>query len=88
MQAVFFLDALQSYSFVKHIHWIDFNNFNIVEVCTVQLYYQGKYIRKYGTRYQQKLNKVGSGSGAKKLDLDIPRTAVKSWFGICLQTGI
>ncbi len=35
----FFLNALQSYSVVKHIQWIDLNNFNVLEVCSVQLYY-------------------------------------------------
>ncbi len=32
-----FLNALQSYSVVKHIQWIDLNNFNVLEVCTVQV---------------------------------------------------
>ncbi len=34
---IFFLNALQSYSVVKHLHGIDLNNFNVLEVCTVQL---------------------------------------------------
>lgn len=38
----FFLNALQSYSIVKHIHWIDLNHFNVLEVRIVQLYYLGK----------------------------------------------
>lgn len=29
---------VQRYSTVKHIHWIDFNNFNGLEGCTAQLY--------------------------------------------------
>ncbi len=52
----FFLNALQSYSIVKHIHWIDFNNFNVVEVCTVQLNYLGKYEYGIGTLYRQILS--------------------------------
>ncbi len=46
---IFFLNALQSYSIFKHIHWIDFNNFNVLGVCTVQLYYLGKYKYRIGT---------------------------------------
>lgn len=30
-----FLNVLQSYTVVKQIDWIDLNNFNLVEVCTV-----------------------------------------------------
>ncbi len=52
---IFFLNALQSYSVIKHIHRIDFNNFNVLEVCTVQ-HYLGKYKYRIGTWYQQILN--------------------------------
>lgn len=31
----------ESYSIIKHIHWIDFNNFNVLEVCTMELYSLG-----------------------------------------------
>ncbi len=32
------------YSIFKRIHWFDFNNFNVFEVCTVQLYYIGSIV--------------------------------------------
>ncbi len=56
MQAIFFLNTLQSYSVVKHIHWMDINNFSVVEVCPVQLYYLGKYKYRIGTWYRQIFN--------------------------------
>lgn len=56
MQAFFFLDVLQSYSVVKHIYPIIFNNFNVFQACTVQLYYLGKYKYRIRTQYQQILN--------------------------------
>ncbi len=41
MQAIFF-HALQSYSIVKHMHWIDFSNVGVLKACTEQLHYLGK----------------------------------------------
>ncbi len=44
MQVILYIktNTLQRYSFVKHIYRIDFNNANVLEVCTVQLCYLGK----------------------------------------------
>ncbi len=53
---VFFFNALQSYSVLKDVHWVDFNNFNVLEVCTMQLYFLGKYKYRIEILYWQILN--------------------------------
>lgn len=50
---IFFLNALESYIIVNHIHWIDLKKTCVFKVCTLQLYYLGKYKYLIGTQFWQ-----------------------------------
>lgn len=61
---VFFLNTLRNYSIVKHIKWIDFNNFKVLQVCSVHLNYLGKRSVGLGLRISRysvlnDLNQIG-----------------------------
>ncbi len=49
------------------MHWIDFNNFNVLEVCSVQLYYLGSIGLGLGVGRYSIFNDSDQDQGQKNL---------------------